>query len=94
MFDLEIDAKRFEILKEQYLRGLKNFKAEQPYQQAVYYLALILTEAACSKEELIDAMKCKFSNKSQRKFFNIVNFSGNCGPLENLCSRTIVQNTR
>lgn len=60
MFDLEIDPKRFEILKEQYIRSLKNFKAEQPYQQSIYYLALILTEGASSKEELFDAMNREF----------------------------------
>jgi insulysin len=55
MFNFTVDEKRFEILKEQYVRGLKNFKAEQPYQHAVYYLALLLTENAWTKQELIDA---------------------------------------
>lgn len=59
MFNFEVDEKRFEILKEQYLRGLKNFSAEQPYQLAIYYLAVILTEQAWTKNELIDAMSCK-----------------------------------
>jgi secreted Zn-dependent insulinase-like peptidase len=31
------DPERFEILKEQYVRGLKNFTMEQPHQHAVYY---------------------------------------------------------
>lgn len=55
MFNFKIDEKRFEILKEQYIRNLKNYQAEQPYQHAVYYLALLLTEQAWSKQELIDA---------------------------------------
>ena len=59
LFKFEIDEKRFEILKEQYKRSLKNFNAEQPYQQAIYYLALILTEQAWLKKELIDATECK-----------------------------------
>lgn len=40
-------------------RALKNHNAEQPYQHAVYYLALILTEHAWTKQELIDAVSCK-----------------------------------
>lgn len=55
MYSFNIDEKRFDILKEQYVRNLKNYNAEQPYQHAVYYLALLLTEQAWSKQELIDA---------------------------------------
>lgn len=57
LFNFRVDPKRFEILKEDYIRSLKNFKAEQPYQHAVYYLALILTENAWSKGELLDAIQ-------------------------------------
>lgn len=56
MFNFKVDEKRFEIMCEQYLRGLKNFSAEQPYQLAIYYLAVMLTEQAWTKKELIDAM--------------------------------------
>lgn len=56
MFSFKIDSKRFEILKEQYQRTLSNFKAEAPYQHAIYYLALILTEHAWTKRELVDAL--------------------------------------
>jgi insulysin len=59
-FTFKFDEKRFEILREQYLRGLKNFDAEQPYQLAIYYLAVILTEQAWTKKELIDAMECEY----------------------------------
>uniref|UniRef100_A0A1Q3FFH3 Insulin-degrading enzyme n=1 Tax=Culex tarsalis TaxID=7177 RepID=A0A1Q3FFH3_CULTA len=55
LYNFKIDEKRFDILKEQYVRNLKNYNAEQPYQHAVYYLALLLTEQAWSKQELIDA---------------------------------------
>ncbi|XP_058832419.1 insulin-degrading enzyme [Topomyia yanbarensis] len=55
LYSFKIDEKRFEILKEQYVRNLKNYNAEQPYQHAVYYLALLLSEQAWSKQELIDA---------------------------------------
>ncbi|XP_055383724.1 insulin-degrading enzyme-like isoform X1 [Condylostylus longicornis] len=56
LFSFEINEKRFDIFKEDYTRQLKNFKAEQPYKHAIYYLALILTENAWSKGELLDAM--------------------------------------
>lgn len=51
-------------------RALKNFNAEQPYQHAVYYLALILTEHAWTKQELIDAVSCelKFNLTKTEKF--------------------------
>ncbi|GLH05411.1 SFRICE_018075 [Gryllus bimaculatus] len=51
----KIDPKRFEILKENYIRGLKNFEAEQPYQHAINYLSIILAEQAWIKEELLAA---------------------------------------
>lgn len=59
LFDFEVDTRRFQILKEHYVRGLKNYGMEQPYQHAVYYLALLLTEQAWTKQELLDATKCK-----------------------------------
>lgn len=73
LFKFKIDEKRFEILKEQYIRSLKNFNAEQPYQQAIFYLALILTEQAWLKQELIDATECtlKFKKKMRNNFFFI-----------------------
>jgi len=59
LFDFSIDEKRFDILKEEYVRSLKNFKAEQPYQHSIYYLALLLTENAWANVELLDAMERK-----------------------------------
>ena len=38
-----VDENRFHILKEAYMRGLKNFKAEQPHQHAVYYNSVLLS---------------------------------------------------
>ncbi|XP_015602966.1 insulin-degrading enzyme isoform X2 [Cephus cinctus] len=55
MVNFKVDPKRFEILKENYIRGLKNFEAEQPYQHAVYYLAVLLAEHVWVKDELYDA---------------------------------------
>lgn len=78
MFSFEFCPKRFEIIKEQMHRALKNFNAEQPYQHAVYYLALILTEHAWTKHELIDAVSCEFSVVFSSQFpntvFNYLNF--------------------
>lgn len=56
LFAFDFDVRRFDIYKEQLLRSLKNYEAEQPYQHAVYYLALILTEHAWTKQELADAV--------------------------------------
>ncbi|XP_063697164.1 insulin-degrading enzyme [Culicoides brevitarsis] len=55
LFNFKIDPQRFEIIKEKYIRGLKNFKAEQPYSHAIYYLALMLTEVSWTKTELLEA---------------------------------------
>ncbi|KAF7987713.1 hypothetical protein HCN44_003576 [Aphidius gifuensis] len=54
MVNFKIDKKRFDILKENYIRSLKNFDAEQPYQHAVYYLAVLLAEHVWTKSELLD----------------------------------------
>lgn len=56
LFAFDFDVRRFDIYKEQLMRSLKNYEAEQPYQHAVYYLALILTEHAWTKQELADAV--------------------------------------
>ncbi|XP_032806215.1 insulin-degrading enzyme [Petromyzon marinus] len=57
MATFEIDEMRFEIIKEAYLRSLSNFRAEQPHQHAMYYLRLLMTELAWTKEELRDALE-------------------------------------
>ncbi|KAL0124001.1 hypothetical protein PUN28_006072 [Cardiocondyla obscurior] len=55
MINFKIDEKRFTILKENYIRDLKNFAAEQPYQHAVYYLIVLLAEQVWLKEELLES---------------------------------------
>ncbi|XP_059803576.1 insulin-degrading enzyme isoform X1 [Hypanus sabinus] len=57
MATFEIDEKRFEIIKEAYMRSLNNFRAEQPHQHAMYYLRLLMTEVAWTKEELKEALE-------------------------------------
>uniref|UniRef100_T1ISN5 Insulin-degrading enzyme n=1 Tax=Strigamia maritima TaxID=126957 RepID=T1ISN5_STRMM len=53
--NFEINPKRFDILKEAYIRGLKNFHAEQPHQHAIYYTSVLLAETAWTKEELLES---------------------------------------
>ncbi|XP_050296511.1 insulin-degrading enzyme [Anthonomus grandis grandis] len=53
LVNFKIDPKRFNIWKENYIRNLKNFSTEQPYQHAVYYLTVLLTEHSWTKEELL-----------------------------------------
>uniref|UniRef100_A0A3Q3AY03 Insulin-degrading enzyme n=1 Tax=Kryptolebias marmoratus TaxID=37003 RepID=A0A3Q3AY03_KRYMA len=56
MATFEIDEKRFDIIKEAYMRSLNNFRAEQPHQHAMYYLRLLMTEVAWTKDELREAL--------------------------------------
>ncbi|VEN56875.1 unnamed protein product [Callosobruchus maculatus] len=53
--NFKIDPKRFHMVKDNYIRNLKNFNAEQPYQHAVYYLTVLLTEHSWTKQELLAA---------------------------------------
>lgn len=55
LFNYEVDAKTFELFKERYIRSLKNAETEQPYQLAIYYLSVILTENAWTKQELLES---------------------------------------
>ena len=43
------------ILWEQYIRNLKNFRAEQPHQHAVYYTNALAAEQFWTKDELLEA---------------------------------------
>ncbi|XP_012541828.2 insulin-degrading enzyme isoform X2 [Monomorium pharaonis] len=66
MINFKIDPKRFEILKENYIRNLKNFAAEQPYQHAIYYLLVLLAEQAWLKEELLESTTHLSVNRLQQ----------------------------
>ncbi|XP_075160301.1 insulin degrading metalloproteinase [Haematobia irritans] len=57
LFEFDANEKRFDILKEEYKRSLKNFNAEQPYQHSIYYLTLLLAENVWSNGELLDAVE-------------------------------------
>ncbi|KAG7155866.1 Insulin-degrading enzyme-like [Homarus americanus] len=55
MTTFTVDPKRFEILKDAYVRALRNFNADQPHQHVVYYTSLLLSEHGWTKEELLQA---------------------------------------
>ena len=51
--EYKVDEDRFKILKEAYIRGLKNFKMEQPYSHASYHNNILLAQRIWTKEELL-----------------------------------------
>ncbi|XP_043278498.1 insulin-degrading enzyme isoform X2 [Venturia canescens] len=55
MVNFTIDSKRFEILKGNHIRSLKNLEAEQPYKHAIYYLAVLLAEQVWKRGDLLNA---------------------------------------
>ncbi|XP_063610244.1 insulin-degrading enzyme-like isoform X2 [Penaeus indicus] len=55
MTTFTVDPKRFEILKDAYVRALRNFRADQPHQHVVFYTSLLLAEHGWTKEELLNA---------------------------------------
>ncbi|KAK7485900.1 hypothetical protein BaRGS_00022895, partial [Batillaria attramentaria] len=52
-----VDPQRFDIIKEAYERGLRNFRAEQPHQHAVYYTSVLMSEVVWTKDELLQALE-------------------------------------
>ena len=55
--EYQVDEDRYKILKEAYVRGLKNFKMEQPYSHASYRNNLLLAQRFWTKEELLAAVE-------------------------------------
>lgn len=53
--DFKVDPKRFEIYKEMYMRGLRNFYAEEPYQHSIYYTNNLMAEIQWTKAELLQS---------------------------------------
>ncbi|KAI5632332.1 peptidase M16 domain-containing protein [Phthorimaea operculella] len=49
------DPERFHIMKENHIRAIKNFEAEQPYQHAVYQQALCLSDVVWTRSQLMDS---------------------------------------
>ena len=56
LFDENVNAFFFVF---QYQRGLKNFKAEQPHQHALYYTSFLMEEVCWHKNELLEALDGK-----------------------------------
>ena len=52
-----VDENRFRILKEAYIRRLKNFKMEQPHEHSSYYNDILLAERIFTKEELLESVE-------------------------------------
>lgn len=52
---LDIDEARFNVLKESYLRSLRNFAKEQPYTHSMYNTNVLLAERVWTKTELLEA---------------------------------------
>ena len=55
--EYKVDEDRFAILKEAYIRGLKNFKMEQPYSHASYHNNVLLAQRIWTKEELLASVE-------------------------------------
>lgn len=49
--NLRIDAQRYDMIKDQVRRGYQNFDQEAPYEHAIYYSSLLLTERAWTQHE-------------------------------------------
>ncbi|KAJ2938649.1 hypothetical protein O0L34_g11977 [Tuta absoluta] len=49
------DPERFHIMKENHIRAIKNFEAEQPYQHAVYQQALCLSDVVWTRCQLMES---------------------------------------
>ncbi|CAG7816471.1 unnamed protein product [Allacma fusca] len=48
---------RFDVIKEQQIRTLRNWKDNQPYSHATYHMTTLLREKRWTNEELLEAMK-------------------------------------
>lgn len=72
LFNYTVDANTFELFKERYIRSLKNSEADQPYQLAIYYLSVILSENAWTKKELLDAAMRKSDKMRMNLFIKLI----------------------
>ena len=69
MKNFVVDEKRFEVLKEPYIRGLRNFDMEQPHSHASYRLQNLISEKVWTKEEhLAAALDDNLSPEALRTF--------------------------
>ncbi|KAJ8705714.1 hypothetical protein PYW08_012760 [Mythimna loreyi] len=54
MVGFTVDPKRFHIMKENHIRAIRNFDAEQPYQHAVYQQAVCLADLVWTRCQLLE----------------------------------------
>ncbi|KAJ0170062.1 hypothetical protein K1T71_014668 [Dendrolimus kikuchii] len=57
MVNFKTDHQRFKIMKENHIRAIKNFEAEQPYQHATFQQALCLSDVVWTRSQLLEAAK-------------------------------------
>jgi len=65
MSQFVVDPERLEIFKEIHERNLKNFKAEQPHQHAIFYTNMLTSETLWTKQELLSALEDVTAEKLQ-----------------------------
>jgi len=53
---LKIDPERFEVLKEQVMRGYKNWNLNSPYEHAMYYVSYRLQDVLWHADEKIQVL--------------------------------------
>lgn len=53
---LQVDTKRFEIIKDQVRRNYQNFDLEEPFQHAAYYASYLLTEQMWTQHEKLQVI--------------------------------------
>ena len=88
--EYEVDEDRYKILKEAYVRGLKNFKMEQPYSHASYRNNLLLAQRFWTKEELLAAVEDMPAAKIQPFISELFsNIHIECSMFGNLTGRLI-----
>ncbi|XP_037080309.1 insulin-degrading enzyme-like [Pollicipes pollicipes] len=56
MVSFRVDRARFDVLKEAYLRSLRNFAAEQPYLHATHKMNVVLVEKYWEHDALLEAV--------------------------------------
>ncbi|KAF3776375.1 Zinc-metallopeptidase [Nymphaea thermarum] len=85
----EVKLERFSVIKESMVKEYENFKFRQPYQQAMYYSALILEDNSWPWNEKLEALVhleaeelSKFSHLLLSRTFFECYAAGNIGPSE------------
>ena len=89
--EYEVNAEKFQIMKERYRLNLKNFDMEQPYQHAIYYNDLCLKKPRYYIKEKLRALESSspktltmFITRMMSKIFSEGLIHGNCSEKEAL----------